>query len=85
MESPGPGGWAAWGPETALVVTVMVMVMVVVVMPRGGERRASKDHQKQCGSKNFLHAKMLHDEGPALEAKWRESKQERVRPQLRAK
>ena len=42
------------------------MVMVVMVIVRGGERRAGKHHQEQCGSKNFLHAKMLHDEGARI-------------------
>jgi hypothetical protein len=47
----------------------MVMVMMVVmVMHRGSEGRAGKHHQKQCGSKYFLHGKILHDETARISA-----------------
>jgi hypothetical protein len=41
---------------------VLVVGMMVMVMQREGEGRACKHHQEQCSSKNFLHAKMLHDD-----------------------
>jgi hypothetical protein len=36
---------------------MVMMVGMMVAMLRGGEGRAGKHHQKQCRSKNFLHAK----------------------------